>query len=203
MLTHKNLTANVLNSARWLQMEERRELGLTYLPFSHIFERAVWYLYAYTGATVAYAESIESVARNLLEVRPTVMTSVPRMFEKIYARIIERGLSAGFPKRQIFLWALNVGRRWAEKGPRQTHRVSSKIAAQDLRCLCLQKVARSCGRQRDYVYFWWSAAGSGDRIPVSRGGLADPPGLRLNRDLSIGFVQHGEAQSNRHRRPGD
>ena len=121
MLTHKNLTANVLNSTRWLQMEGRRELGLTYLPFSHIFERAVWYLYAYTGATVAYAESIESVARNLLEVRPTVMTSVPRMFEKIYARIIERGLSAGFPKRHIFLWALNVGRRWAEKKDRGEH----------------------------------------------------------------------------------
>jgi long-chain acyl-CoA synthetase len=121
MLTHKNLTANVLNSTRWLQMEGRRELGLTYLPFSHIFERAVWYLYAHTGATVAYAESIESVARNLQEVRPTVMTSVPRMFEKIYARIIERGLSTGFPKRHIFLWALSVGRRWAEKKDRGEH----------------------------------------------------------------------------------
>ena len=118
MLSHKNLTANVLNSTRWLHMEGRRELGLTYLPFTHIFERAVWYLYAHTGATVAYAENIESVGRNLTEIRPTVMTSVPRMFEKIYARIIERGLSAGFPKRQIFLWALNIGRRWAEKKDR-------------------------------------------------------------------------------------
>ncbi|HLF84482.1 MAG TPA: long-chain fatty acid--CoA ligase [Blastocatellia bacterium] len=115
MLTHKNLTANVLNSVRWLELERRRELALTYLPFSHIFERAVWYLYAHIGATVAYAESIESVAKNLIEVRPTAMTSVPRMFEKIYARIVERGLSAGFPKRQIFLWALDVGRRWAER----------------------------------------------------------------------------------------
>ncbi|MEK6284344.1 MAG: long-chain fatty acid--CoA ligase [Acidobacteriota bacterium] len=114
MLTHKNLTANVLNTARWLHLENRRELALTYLPFTHIFERAVWYLYAHTGATIAYAESIETVAKNLLEVHPTAMTSVPRMFEKIYARIIERGLSAGFPKRQIFLWALAVGRQWAE-----------------------------------------------------------------------------------------
>ena len=121
MLTHKNLTANVLNSTQWLHMEGRRELGLTYLPFTHIFERAVWYLYAHTGATIAYAENIESVARNLTEIKPTVMTSVPRMFEKIYARIIERGLSAGFPKRQIFLWALNVGRRWADKKDRDEH----------------------------------------------------------------------------------
>src|SRR5262249_53010731 len=114
MLTHKNLTANVLNSQRWLDLDDRREIALTYLPFSHIFERAAWYLYTNIGAVIAYAESIEAVARNLLEVRPTAMTSVPRMFEKIYAKIIERGLSAGFPKRQIFLWALAVGRRWAE-----------------------------------------------------------------------------------------
>jgi len=113
MLTHKNLTANVLNSTRWLGLGAKRELALTYLPFTHIFERAAWYLYAYIGATVAYAESIDTVARNLIEVKPTAMTSVPRMFEKIYARIIERGLAAGFPKRQIFLWALDVGRRWA------------------------------------------------------------------------------------------
>jgi long-chain acyl-CoA synthetase len=118
MLTHKNLTANVLNSHRWLHLEDRRELALTYLPFTHIFERAVWYLYAHIGATIAYAENIDTVAKNLIEVHPTAMTSVPRMFEKIYAKIIERGLSAGFPKRQMFLWALGVGRRWAERKDR-------------------------------------------------------------------------------------
>lgn len=118
MLTHKNLTANALNSAHWLELGNRHELALTYLPFTHIFERAVWYLYAHTGNTIAYAESIDAVARNLLEIRPTAMTSVPRMFEKIYARIIERGLAAGFPKRQIFLWSLTVGRRWAERKDR-------------------------------------------------------------------------------------
>jgi len=118
MLTHRNLTANALNSAHWLELGNRHELALTYLPFTHIFERAVWYLYAHTGNTVAYAESLDAVARNLLEIRPTAMTSVPRMFEKIYARIIERGLAAGFPKRQIFLWSLDVGRRWAERKDR-------------------------------------------------------------------------------------
>jgi long-chain acyl-CoA synthetase len=119
MLTHKNLTANALNSARWLGLGSRHELAMTYLPFTHIFERSVWYLYAHTGATIAYAESVDAVARNLLEVRPTAMTSVPRMFEKIYARIMERGLAAGFPKRQIFLWSLDVGRKWAERKDRR------------------------------------------------------------------------------------
>jgi long-chain acyl-CoA synthetase len=113
MLTHKNLTANTLLSYHWSALENRRDRVLTYLPFTHIFERAMWYLFLYAGAVVAYAESIESVAANLAEIRPTVMTSVPRMFEKIYARIIERGIGAGFPKKQIFLWALGVGHKWA------------------------------------------------------------------------------------------
>ena len=113
MLSHKNLAANALNTFRWLSLEGRRDLALSYLPFSHIFERGAFYLYAHAGAVLAYAESIDTVVKNLLEVRPTVMTSVPRMFEKIYAKITERGLAAGFPKKQIFLWSLDVGREWA------------------------------------------------------------------------------------------
>lgn len=120
MLTHKNLTTNALNSYRWLNLEGKRDVALTYLPFSHIFERAVWYLYAHVGTLIVYAESIDAVAKNLLEVSPTVMTSVPRMFEKIYARIIERGSAAKFPRRQIFLWSLGVARAWAEQ--KQSHR---------------------------------------------------------------------------------
>ena len=119
MLTHKNLTANTLLSYHWSALENRRDRVLTYLPFTHIFERAMWYLFLYAGAVVAYAESIDSVAANLAEIRPTVMTSVPRMFEKIYARIIERGVGAGSPKKQIFLWSLDVGHKWAVRRDEQ------------------------------------------------------------------------------------
>ena len=116
MLTHRNLTRAALNTYRWLGLEGRKDdVALSYLPFTHIFERDVWYLYAYAGIVVAYAESIDAVAKNLAEVRPTVMTSVPRMFEKIYNRIVERGVATGFPRKQIFLWSLDVGRRWAER----------------------------------------------------------------------------------------
>jgi long-chain acyl-CoA synthetase len=118
MLTHKNLTTNARNCSRWLKLEDKRELALTYLPLTHVFERAVWYLYAHTGSTIAYAQSIETVAANLQEVRPTVMTSVPRMFEKIYARIMEKGMATPFPRRQIFLWSLDVGREWAQRKDR-------------------------------------------------------------------------------------
>ena len=116
MLTHRNLTRAALNTYHWLGLEgHRNDVALSYLPFTHIFERDAWYLYAYAGIAVAYAESIEAVAKNLAEIRPTVMTSVPRMFEKIYSRIVERGVAAGFPRKQIFLWSLGVGRRWAER----------------------------------------------------------------------------------------
>jgi long-chain acyl-CoA synthetase len=114
MLTHKNLAANATMNYRWLRLEGRRDVALSYLPLSHIFERGVWYTNMCAGSVVAYAESIDTVARNLTEVRPTVMTSVPRMFEKIYARIVERGTAARFPRRQIFLWSLDVGRSWAK-----------------------------------------------------------------------------------------
>ena len=114
MLTHKNLTSNVLQNYEWLSLNGRRDCALSYLPLSHIFERGVWYLYLYCGFVIAYAESVEAVPKNLLEIRPTVMTSVPRMFEKIYGKIVEKGLASGFPKKQIFLWSLGVARQWAE-----------------------------------------------------------------------------------------
>jgi long-chain acyl-CoA synthetase len=114
MLTHKNLVTNAINGCRWLGLEGRQDVALTYLPFSHIFERAVIYIYLHVGTVIAYAESIDAVGRNLLEVKPTVMTSVPRMFEKIYARIMQKGIEAGFPRKQIFFWALGVGRKWSE-----------------------------------------------------------------------------------------
>jgi long-chain acyl-CoA synthetase len=114
MLTYDNLTQNVMNVVRWLKLDGIQDEALTYLPFSHIFERVVWYLYAHCGTSIAYAESIETVATNLAEIKPTVMTSVPRMFEKLYSKIIEKGLAAGFPKKQIFQWSLGVGKRWAE-----------------------------------------------------------------------------------------
>src|SRR5262249_41677262 len=103
----------------------------------------------------------ETVAKNLLEVRPTIMTSVPRMFEKIYARIMERGLSAGFPKQQIFLWSLSVGRRWAERKSRG-ERIGPILALQ-------HKIA-------DALVFkkWRDAVGGNIRVFISGGAPLAP-----------------------------
>lgn len=115
MLTHRNLARNALRSAKWLGFTEPGQIALSYLPLAHIFERSAWYTYMHSGAVVAYAESMDALLRNMLEVRPTVMTSVPRFFEKVYARLVERGLEAPFPRRQIFFWALDVAKRWAKR----------------------------------------------------------------------------------------
>jgi long-chain acyl-CoA synthetase len=114
MLTHKNLTSNIIASAEVIPMGPDDVL-LSYLPLSHSFERMAGYYTAFAcGGTTAFAESIDTVAQNLLEVRPTLMTSVPRLFERLYNRIM-KAVESGPPlRRKIFYWAINVGKRYAE-----------------------------------------------------------------------------------------
>jgi long-chain acyl-CoA synthetase len=113
ILTHWNLTFNTLNTCSETLDFTQDDLALSFLPFSHVFERGVLYALIFLGVPMYLAESIDAVAANLLEVRPTIMTSVPRMFEKIMAKITEQGMTAGFPKANIVRWAVDVGRRWA------------------------------------------------------------------------------------------
>jgi long-chain acyl-CoA synthetase len=91
------------------------DIALSFLPLSHIFERmGDYYLFA-QGAKIVYAESIDAVPANMSEVKPTMMMSVPRLYEKIYARIVENAVGAGGLKKRIFFWARNVGERWADQ----------------------------------------------------------------------------------------
>ena len=114
MLTHDNLHSNVFGSLPVLVPQDD-DVALSFLPLSHIFERMVGhYLLFAGGCTIAYAESIEAVAANLAEVRPTILSSVPRIYEKLYARIMEGG-NAGSPiKQRIFHWSLQVADEWAD-----------------------------------------------------------------------------------------
>jgi long-chain acyl-CoA synthetase len=114
MLTHDNLYSNVFASLRALPIEGS-DTSLSFLPLSHIFARmADHYLMFATGTTIAYAESFESVPANLAEVRPTLVLSVPRLYEKFHARALENAISAGGMKQKIFFWATAVGTRWAD-----------------------------------------------------------------------------------------
>lgn len=110
MLTHGNILANIEGVQFWLVELLPKDVTLSYLPLSHIFERlAGHYLPLSIGTTIGYAESIETIPQNLKEIRPTVFTSVPRLFEKVYQQI-QAEIKNGSPlKKKIFNWAVSVG----------------------------------------------------------------------------------------------
>ncbi len=113
MLTHDNFVSNVLSITGGLPIRPT-DVSLSVLPLSHIFERTVFYVFCYMGVSVNYAASIDQVGEYLREVRPTIMTAVPRLFEKVYHRIIKKGMSAGGVQSKIFARALVIGQRYAE-----------------------------------------------------------------------------------------
>ncbi len=115
MLTHDNFLSNC-RAVREVLPVTKEDLLLSFLPLSHVFERMAGYYFPLSvGGQIAYAENMETVATNLLEVRPTMMTAVPRFYEKLYARIQEQILLAPAVKRKIFRWAESVGRRRAQR----------------------------------------------------------------------------------------
>jgi long-chain acyl-CoA synthetase len=113
MLTHNNFISNVLAITDGLPISST-DVALSVLPLSHIFERTGFYVFCYNGMSVYYAASFDQVGENLREVRPTVMTAVPRLFEKVYHRIVKKGMSEKGWKRKVFLRAMAVGQRYAE-----------------------------------------------------------------------------------------
>ena len=114
MLTHDNIYSNVMAAASVVPFAGR-DTCLSFLPLSHIFERmAGHYLMTHTGTSIAYAESMDTVAFNMTEVRPSLVLSVPRLYEKIYARVLDNALSGSGIKKQIFFWARGVGEKWAD-----------------------------------------------------------------------------------------
>jgi long-chain acyl-CoA synthetase len=113
MLTHANLVSNTLANFQNSELKEG-EAALTFLPFSHILERTTIYMYLHAGVSVYYAESVETVARDMAEVRPHFMTSVPRLFEKVHARALEKAEESGERRAAIARWAIDVAKQWAQ-----------------------------------------------------------------------------------------
>jgi long-chain acyl-CoA synthetase len=115
MLTHGNFTTNVLSALLRLPVGPD-DSALSLLPLSHSFERmAGHYALFHAGVTIAYAESLETVAANMGELRPTVVLAVPRLYEKIYGRVLENAMAGSALKRRIFFWAKRNGEAWAER----------------------------------------------------------------------------------------
>jgi long-chain acyl-CoA synthetase len=108
MLSHANLVSNALAAAEILR-PCGHERALSFLPLCHIYERTVVNMYAFVGTSIYYAESLDSVGQNLREVQPDTFSTVPRLLEKIYERILTRGEQLTGLKRRIFFWAVNLG----------------------------------------------------------------------------------------------
>ena len=109
MLSHDNVVSNVLSSSTRLPLTIGDASALSFLPICHIFERVILYIYMYNSVSVYFAESIELIADNLREIKPNVMTAVPRLLEKVYDKIYARGGELNGIKQKLFYWAVNVG----------------------------------------------------------------------------------------------
>ena len=173
MLTHGNFVSNVMASTEVIHIGDE-DLLLSFLPLCHVFERmAGFYVAMSCGATIAYAESVETVAENMVEVRPTVMVAVPRLFERIYnriARMVEKDSAA---KRKIFYWAVDVGRRHVQEEKhggaglllRSQHALASRLVFSKLR-------ERTGGRIRFFV-------SGGAALPRALGEFFEAVGLTI------------------------
>jgi long-chain acyl-CoA synthetase len=113
MLSHKNILSNVISSTEvFAEFCSPGDKALSFLPLNHIFERMVTYIYLFNGVSVWYAENLEMIGTNLKEVQPSVFTTVPRLLEKVYERIMGRGYELTGLKKKLFFWAVDVGSKY-------------------------------------------------------------------------------------------
>ena len=113
MLSHRNIVSNVMNCAISFPFESNvNGRTLSFLPLNHIFERLVSYIFIYTGHSIYFAESMESIGENLKEVKPTVFCTVPRLLEKVYEKIMAKGADLTGVKKKLFYWAVDLANRY-------------------------------------------------------------------------------------------
>lgn len=113
MLTHNNIVRNTFFSKESFPFDDQPQYkALSFLPLNHIFEKTVSYIYMFSGIGIYYAESLETIGANLQEVKPDVFTTVPRLLEKVYERIVGKGAELTGIKKQLFFWAVNLGKKY-------------------------------------------------------------------------------------------
>ncbi|MGH9754991.1 MAG: AMP-dependent synthetase/ligase [Blastocatellia bacterium] len=162
MLTHHNLVSNALESGKVFDLRPD-DSALSFLPLSHVFERTVLYIYMSFGVQINFARGVETVAEDIKDVRPTVVTAVPRLFEKIYATINKRAAEQSPMKQKIFHRAVEVGREVAilkDRGARVPVRLALELKILD-----------------KLVFTKWRAAIGGRLRFFVSGGASLPPEL--------------------------
>ena len=112
LLTHNNIVANVKGSTEKFDLDRGTLTSLSFLPCCHIFERTVLYIYQANSVPIHFAESLETISQNLQEIKPNVMTVVPRVLEKVYDKIYAKGSDLTGIKKKLFFWALALGEKY-------------------------------------------------------------------------------------------
>ncbi|RYZ23028.1 MAG: long-chain fatty acid--CoA ligase, partial [Chitinophagaceae bacterium] len=117
MLSHHNVLSNVMSTLPTFPITTNTRV-LSFLPLNHIFERMVTYVYLFAGASIHYAENLENLGDNIREVKPEMFTTVPRLLEKVYEKILGKGMELTGVKKKLFFWALSLGEKYdvIEKG---------------------------------------------------------------------------------------
>jgi len=148
MLSHSNLSSNATDALKGHEFQTT-DVGLSFLPLAHVYERIVAYGYLFTGVAMAYVERMEDVPQALLEVHPTIAAAVPRFFEKIYANILDKGHRESAAKRRIFDWALRVaGRAVPWRAYRKNVPALTRLQWQVANALVYSKIRAGLGNQK-------------------------------------------------------
>ncbi|MGB1169117.1 MAG: AMP-dependent synthetase/ligase [Flavobacteriaceae bacterium] len=116
MLSHGNIVSNVLTSEENVPLTKGNDKALSFLPVCHIFERMILYLYQYCGVEIYFAEGVEKLVENAQEIKPQVLTAVPRLYEKIYDSIVLKGQELTGIKKKLFFWAVDLGLKYEPYG---------------------------------------------------------------------------------------
>jgi len=116
MLSHNNLVSNVLDSMKRLPFIEGQKRALSFLPVCHVFERMIIYLEQYSGCSIYFGEAINKIGENIKEVKPHFMSAVPRLLEKVYDKIYEKGTTLSGIKKALFFWAVDLGFKFEPYG---------------------------------------------------------------------------------------
>jgi long-chain acyl-CoA synthetase len=116
MLSHKNIVSNAINSTHRIPFELGKSKALSFLPVCHIYERMLLYMYQYCGVSIHFAESLETISDNLQEIKPQMITAVPRLLEKIYDKIYAKGADLKGIKKKLFFWAIELGLNYKPYG---------------------------------------------------------------------------------------
>ncbi len=158
MLSHRNVASNAITSKERLPVDSNAK-GVSFLPLCHIYERMIIYLYMYTGVSLYFAQSMETIGDDIRDVQPNVFTAVPRLLEKVYDKIVAKGAELTGVKRSLFFWAVQIGEQYepyGQNGP--WYELKLKVA-------------------RKLIFSKWQAALGGNVQAVASGSAALNPRL--------------------------